>query len=326
MADIFLSYTEQDREQARRVATMLESVGWSVWWDRRIPAGETWRGVLEKALGNMRCMIVLWSARSIESEWVYEEATEGRRLGKLVPVMIEAVRPPAGFREIQAADLTNWDCSREFDGMRMLITDLENLLGKPVPAAAVIPEKPTDKGQPYDPADLAGGGTTTSWWRRYRLPVMATAGTLLVAGAVYLGVSSREPAVVTPQVREPTRNEAVSKSLPAEPAPSLPAPSRSTPEVAAVTPPQPAPPPADAEIKTSPVVKPPSKPAQVLVDGVIVTTPPVAKLPPKERAAVKRSETTRTTSSRCADLLYKIQLGESLSYEDQSVFRKECQQ
>ena len=125
MTDIFLSYTEKDREAARRVANTLEAVGWTVWWDRRIPAGETWRGVLEKALGKMRCMIVLWSARSIESEWVYEEATEGRRLGKLVPVMIEAVRPPAGFREIQAADLTNWDGSREFDGMRMLITDLE---------------------------------------------------------------------------------------------------------------------------------------------------------------------------------------------------------
>lgn len=45
-------------------------------------------------------MVVLWSARSIESEWVYEEATEGRRQGKLVPVLIDAVRPPAGFREI----------------------------------------------------------------------------------------------------------------------------------------------------------------------------------------------------------------------------------
>jgi len=327
MTDIFLSYTEKDREQARRVAAMLESVGWSVWWDRRIPAGETWRGVLEKALGNMRCMIVLWSARSIESEWVYEEATEGRRLGKLVPVMIEAVRPPAGFREIQAADLTNWDGSREFDGMRMLIADLENLLGKPVPATAVSPEKPANQGQPYDPADLAGGRPTTTWWQRHRLLAMATAGTLLVAGAVYLGLSSREPAVVTPQVREPTRNEMVSKPVPAEPAPSLPAPARSTPEVATVTPPpQPAPPPAAPEIKTSPVAKPPSKPAQVLVDGVVATTPPVAKLPAKERAPVKRSETTRTTSSRCADLLYKIQLGESLSYEDQSVFRKECQQ
>ena len=326
MTDIFLSYTEKDREQARRVAAMLESVGWSVWWDRRIPAGETWRGVLEKALGNMRCMIVLWSARSIESEWVYEEATEGRRPGKLVPVMIEAVRPPAGFREIQAADLTNWDGSREFDGMRMLIADLENLLGKPVPATAVSPEKPANQGQPYNPADLAGGGTTTTWWQRHRMPVMAVAGTLLVAGAVYLGLSSWEPAVVTPQVHEPTRNETVSKPSPAEPAPSLPAPAKPAPEVATATLPEPAPPRAAPEIKTSPVAKPTSKPAQVLVDGVVVTTPPVAKLPPKERAPVKRSETTPTTSSRCADLLYKIQLGESLSYEDQSVFRKECQQ
>ena len=44
---------------------MLESVGWTVWWDRRIPAGKTWRSMLEKALENMRRMIVLWSARSI---------------------------------------------------------------------------------------------------------------------------------------------------------------------------------------------------------------------------------------------------------------------
>ena len=75
-------------------------------------------------------MVVLWSAKSIESEWVYEEASEGRRQGKLVPVMIENVRPPAGFREIQAADLTGWDGSADFDGLRMLLSDLENLLGK----------------------------------------------------------------------------------------------------------------------------------------------------------------------------------------------------
>ena len=109
MADIFLSYTEKDREQARRLAATLESVGWTVWWDRRIPAGETWRNVLQQALQDMRCMVVLWSAKSIESEWVCEEATEGRRLDRLVPVLIEQVRPPAGFREIQAADLTGWD-------------------------------------------------------------------------------------------------------------------------------------------------------------------------------------------------------------------------
>ena len=48
MSDIFLSYTEQDREQARRIAAVLESVGWTVWWDRRIRAGETWRSVLDR--------------------------------------------------------------------------------------------------------------------------------------------------------------------------------------------------------------------------------------------------------------------------------------
>ncbi len=308
MTDIFLSYTEKDREQARRVAAMLESVGWTVWWDRRIPAGETWRGVLEKALGNMRCMIVLWSTRSIESEWVYEEATEGRRLGKLVPVLIEPVRPPAGFREIQAADLTNWDGSREFDGMRMLIADLENLLGKPVPAvatAAPIPDKPVAQGLPYDPADLAGGGTTKNWWQRHRLPAIAVAGVILAAGATFLALSSRQPAVVAPQVREPVLQEPVRKPLPAEPEPPIATPSRPTPEVATVAPPTPEPP-------------------RVVPEA---TTPPVAKLPPKTvRAPVKRAETTRASSSRCADLLYKIQLGESLSYEDQSVFRKECQQ
>lgn len=303
MTDIFLSYNEKDREQARRVAAMLESVGWTVWWDRRIPAGETWRSVLEKALDNMRCMIVLWSSRSIESEWVYEEATEGRRLGKLVPVMIEAVRPPAGFREIQAADLTEWDGSREFDGMRMLIADLENLLGKPTRSATPAPpEKPLDQSLPYDPADLAGGRTTTTWRQRHRLPAIAAAGLLLVAGAAaYLTLSSRPPAVVAPQVREPARQEAAAKPTSVETAPTP------------ATPAQPA-----------PAVAPPAPPAPVAPE---TTTTPVAKFPPKTvRAPLKPAETARASGTRCADLLYKIQLGESLSYGEQSVFRKECQQ
>jgi TIR domain len=41
MADIFLSYANEDRESARAVAGLLESAGCTVWWDRRIPAGRT---------------------------------------------------------------------------------------------------------------------------------------------------------------------------------------------------------------------------------------------------------------------------------------------
>jgi len=137
MADIFISYANEDKETAARLAGFLESIGWSVWWDRRIPAGRTWRSVLQEALKDMRCMIALWSRDSVESPWVAEEAEEARKLGKtLVPILIQRVEPPIGFRTIQAADLVNWAGSRDDPAAKMLIADLESLLGKPAAQTA----------------------------------------------------------------------------------------------------------------------------------------------------------------------------------------------
>jgi TIR domain-containing protein/Big-like domain-containing protein len=129
MADIFISYASEDRQRAGQLAELLEAEGWPVWWDRRIPAGRTWRSVLEDALDDARCMIVLWSEHSVKSQWVAEEAEEARRLGKtLVPVLIQRVEPPMGFRAIQAADLIDWDGSRSNPAARMLIADVKSLL------------------------------------------------------------------------------------------------------------------------------------------------------------------------------------------------------
>ncbi|MBK6357170.1 MAG: TIR domain-containing protein [Betaproteobacteria bacterium] len=300
MTDIFLSYTERDRETARRVAEVLGSAGWSVWWDRRIPAGETWRSVLEHALEDMRCMVVLWSAKSIESEWVYEEASEGRRLGKLVPVMIEAVRPPAGFREIQAADLTGWDGSPDFDGLRMLLSDLENLLGKPVGAAPERPLKPIDakpgEASPaYDPADLARINTKPrEWWRN---KLAGVAGALLLAGAGYLALSGREPAAVPPQARQPEVPETRPGLVVPKPAPVAETSAPKKPAVVSVT--------AEAPILTEKLAQ---KPAARPLDEKVKTT----RAPP--------------IKARCAEFLSRVQLGESLSHEAQAVFQKECQQ
>jgi hypothetical protein len=151
MSEIFLSYAKEDRERARRLAAMLEEAGWSVWWDRRIPAGRTWRDVLEEALRDMRCMVVLWSSHSVESDWVKEEAEEARAVKKLVPVLIETVTAPVGFRTIQAADLTDWDGVHPSVGSRQLVADLESLIGKPVPRAAHLAEPKIAPEQPVDP-------------------------------------------------------------------------------------------------------------------------------------------------------------------------------
>jgi hypothetical protein len=150
MADIFLSYAKEDREIARGLSRLFIRAGWTVWWDRRIPAGLTWRRILESALRDMRCMVVLWSSHSIESDWVKEEAEEARLRKKLVPVLIETVIPPVGFRTVQAADLTDWDGTGESRGARQLIADLELILGKPAARAGIAAKPRAAAGQRPD--------------------------------------------------------------------------------------------------------------------------------------------------------------------------------
>ncbi len=43
MNDIFLSYASEDRERLRPLIAALGAEGWSVFWDRTIPTGKSWR-------------------------------------------------------------------------------------------------------------------------------------------------------------------------------------------------------------------------------------------------------------------------------------------
>jgi hypothetical protein len=40
MADIFISYSSEDKTYVKGIAGMLEQQGWTVWWDRDIPIGQ----------------------------------------------------------------------------------------------------------------------------------------------------------------------------------------------------------------------------------------------------------------------------------------------
>jgi len=101
MVDVFVSYSTPDRERVRPIVAMLEGFGWSVWWDRQIGAGSVFDREIEKAIDDASCIIVIWSASSVESEWVRNEAGEGLDRGILVPVTLEEVRVPLAFRRIQ---------------------------------------------------------------------------------------------------------------------------------------------------------------------------------------------------------------------------------
>jgi hypothetical protein len=81
MSDIFISYSREDFSAAELLAEALAEEGWSVWWDRSIPAGRSYDQVLEEEIDGANRILVLWSASSINSEWVIASvvASIGRR-------------------------------------------------------------------------------------------------------------------------------------------------------------------------------------------------------------------------------------------------------
>src|SRR6476661_6108618 len=108
MADIFISYSSEDKTIVKRLAKFLESKGWSVWWDRQIPIGEKYDAVIEKELHNAACVLVIWTAKSVSSEWVKNEADDAARRDVLVPAVLESVSIPLAFRRIESAMLIGW--------------------------------------------------------------------------------------------------------------------------------------------------------------------------------------------------------------------------
>jgi TIR domain len=107
-AQIFLSYARADQPKAEKLARALESAGHSVWWDLQVHAGARFSAEINSALKSAELIVVLWSHASIESAWVQDEAAVGRDTERLVPVLIDRVDPPLGFRQYQAIDLSQW--------------------------------------------------------------------------------------------------------------------------------------------------------------------------------------------------------------------------
>ena len=128
MSDIFISYNSSDRLKAQELGRRLEQEGWSVWWDRKIPPGQSFSKVLEEALNSAKCVVVLWSKRSVASDWVQNEAAEGKRRKILVPAFIEDTAPPFEFRRIQAANLVDWDKETPGNELLQFLEAVRNVL------------------------------------------------------------------------------------------------------------------------------------------------------------------------------------------------------
>ena len=131
MSDIFISYSSEDRAWVSPLAAALSGQGWDVWWDRSMVTGRSFDEVIETELAVAKAVVVVWPRNSIDSRWVRAEAQEGLDHKKLIPVLLEKVKPPLIFRSIHATKLVGWNGSRTSVEFRKLVGDIELLIGLP---------------------------------------------------------------------------------------------------------------------------------------------------------------------------------------------------
>lgn len=137
LADIFVSYSRQDKGRVAPVVAALEAVGWTVWWDPEITPGEEFDALISRELEAARTVVVCWTPLSVESRWVRGEARDAADRGVLVPVRFDGAKLPIDFRAVHTTDLDGWSGDRESAAFKGLLKALESKLGAPHRAGTV---------------------------------------------------------------------------------------------------------------------------------------------------------------------------------------------
>ncbi len=132
----FLSYSHADQDRVRLLADALEQAGISVWWDTLIEGGAVFAKSVEVALARCDAVIVAWSKVSVSSDWVLDEAAQGRDMRKLVPVSLDGTMPPLGFRQYLSVDLLGWRGDANASQIATIVRGVEAVAGRLNDAAA----------------------------------------------------------------------------------------------------------------------------------------------------------------------------------------------
>lgn len=132
LADVFVSYSRLDHDRVKPIVDRLGSLGYSVWWDRHLRAGEVFVDEIERQLDSARAVLTAWSHNARSSTWVYAESSRGLDKNKFLQVRLDSAQPPLPFDALQVAEIS---------GERVEWGPLEDMLarlvrqGKPPPIA-----------------------------------------------------------------------------------------------------------------------------------------------------------------------------------------------
>jgi len=128
MNSIFLNYAAEDRSTVELLAKIFKKNGWSVLWANITDKAGLHNQENRQAMTSAKCMVVVWSKRSIRSDWVIFRATYGKRNKILVPILIDKVKICDPFVSINAADLSDWKPGNPHPEVDKLLKDIERTI------------------------------------------------------------------------------------------------------------------------------------------------------------------------------------------------------
>lgn len=137
MADVFISYKKEDRALAELVAGAFEAYKLETWFDSSLAGGQAFRSAIGEELRKAKAVIVIWSKRSVRSDWVLDEADYAKGYAKLVPVQFSRdFEIPFGFRQIQVEDLQGWTGDPHDPRIRRLVEQVGRISQQPISVLA----------------------------------------------------------------------------------------------------------------------------------------------------------------------------------------------
>ncbi len=131
--DIFISYSHTDKERIKPLLKLLVQQGWTIWQDEPgITKGMAYRQVIGDVLKAVKCVVVIWSRHSVKSEFVLDEADIARQRDVLIPIIIDDVEIPIGFRQKQTTKFTHWPPLSRDPELERLLRAISELIRKPL--------------------------------------------------------------------------------------------------------------------------------------------------------------------------------------------------
>lgn len=224
MYDVFISYARNDKPRAAKFQHAIKRCGWTVWWDADLLPGQQWNDEIERELRAAGAVVVLWSTDSVKSQFVCDEATIARELGKLVPVTLDGQRPKVGMGQLQLENMSEWDgIDSEHPGLIRVLQGIRHItktghIPTPAPVSAHAPAPASapivqNGGPQKSNSKVAIAGAAVA------VVVLAAAG---IVALPYLKTSSEAPPkeesrVVSPPPVEPAPHTKDDKTSPEKP-------------------------------------------------------------------------------------------------------------